>query len=79
MLCFGIMQALASNPATAGKFILPMPKWVERESSLLRQLQRTEGGEDDGVVHTNAGADVPEAAAISVGTPPVAPEPVSVQ
>lgn len=73
------MQALASNPATAGKFILPMPKWVERESSLLRQLQRTEGGEDDGVMQTNVAADVPEAAAISVQTPAVVPEAVSAQ
>ncbi|MEW5308641.1 MAG: hypothetical protein WDW38_000584 [Sanguina aurantia] len=74
--------ALASNPASAGKFILPMPKWVERESSLLRQLQRTEGGdgEDGGGHSAPAAADAAEAqAAVPAHAPPPATEAFSAQ
>mmetsp|Transcript_39785 Transcript_39785/g.88425 ORF Transcript_39785/g.88425 Transcript_39785/m.88425 type:complete len:1123 (+) Transcript_39785:142-3510(+) len=40
--------ALADNPqAATQRFVLPMPKWPERESTLLRQLQKHEGVDED--------------------------------
>ena len=41
-------QTLADQPqASVDKFLLPMPKWPERESTLLRQLQKREGVDED--------------------------------
>ncbi|KAF5828063.1 armadillo-type protein [Dunaliella salina] len=39
---------LANNPQTAAQYyLLPMPKWEERESTLLRRLQQQEGTDAD--------------------------------
>jgi len=41
-------QTLVDQPqASVDKFLLPMPKWPERESTLLRQLQKREGVDED--------------------------------
>ncbi|GLC68315.1 hypothetical protein PLESTF_000678300 [Pleodorina starrii] len=59
--------ALACNPAAAANYILPMPAWQIRESSLMKRLQGEEGaaGPSDGAagssaadtLSTNAGAN----------------------
>lgn len=42
-------KVIVSRPAEASaKYVLPMPKWEERESTLLRRLQQAEGAEDAG-------------------------------
>lgn len=52
---------LAASPeSAAAKFLLPMPKWPERESTLVRQLQKQEGAVEDAV---SVGASAPSAAA----------------
>jgi hypothetical protein len=43
-------QRLAAQPqAAAQHYFLPMPKWEERESSLLRRLHQAEGVDPDAV------------------------------
>jgi len=42
------VQQLANNPQAAQQhYLLPMPKWEERESTLLRRLQAQEGVDAD--------------------------------
>ena len=41
------MQQLANNPQAAQHYLLPMPKWEVRESTLLKRLQGLEGGDAD--------------------------------
>ncbi|GIL70205.1 hypothetical protein Vretimale_3499 [Volvox reticuliferus] len=52
--------ALASNPAAASNYILPMPAWTIRESSLMKRLQGEEGtmGAADSAPSSSA-ADMP--------------------
>ncbi|GLI58947.1 hypothetical protein VaNZ11_000735 [Volvox africanus] len=54
------LQALASNPAAAANYILPMPAWTIRESSLMKRLQGEEGalGAADSAPSSSA-ADMP--------------------
>ncbi|GIL47564.1 hypothetical protein Vafri_4358 [Volvox africanus] len=54
------LQALASNPAAAANYILPMPAWTIRESSLMKRLQGEEGavGAADSGTSSSA-ADMP--------------------
>ncbi|EFJ50611.1 hypothetical protein VOLCADRAFT_120602 [Volvox carteri f. nagariensis] len=59
------LQALASNPAAAANYILPMPAWTIRESSLMKRLQGEvgaggagdPGGSAADLPSTNAGAN----------------------
>jgi hypothetical protein len=48
--------ALVNDPARAAQhYVLPMPKWEERESMLLRRLQQQEGGDDEASSPTAGG------------------------
>ncbi|GFR46483.1 hypothetical protein Agub_g8060 [Astrephomene gubernaculifera] len=59
------LQALAANPHTAASsFILPMPAWTIRESSLIKRLQPAE----DGQAHAAAAAALDGAAATTSPT-----------
>lgn len=61
------LQTLADQPqAATEKFLLPMPKWPERESTLLRQLQKREGVDEDAA----AGAAATAAAAAAATAEP---------
>ncbi|KAG1677810.1 hypothetical protein FOA52_008574 [Chlamydomonas sp. UWO 241] len=72
--------ALAAAPSEQStKFVLPMPKWPERESTLLRQLQKKTLVDDDAEAKEAAIA-LAAAAAASAGTsaqPPLASAGVS--
>jgi hypothetical protein len=51
--------ALVHDPARAAQqYVLPMPKWEERESMLLRRLQQQEGGDDEAMSPTAAAAAI---------------------
>lgn len=66
-------QRLASSPqASTQHYILPMPKWQERESTLLKRLQQHEGVEG---ASSSAAATVAAAVSTSAAASPAAGAP----
>lgn len=69
-------QALAAQAqAASATYVLPMPKWQERESTLLRRLQRHEGVEDKGIPAAASAGSAASMSAALTGSTDLGPAP----